>query len=162
MFERTTTADALLVSLTMVTTYTLMNVLHLTVAGVWAGWTVFMAVLVVPAARDGDLDGAALDRLTSGFARFSQIAPLVMLLTGGYMASQGLVADSLLTSLRGQLVVTMVVLWLALSALSNVASRRLATGIESIGVDRSADAVSTTFSAAGVVALALLLVGGWL
>ena len=146
----------------MVSIYTLMNVLHLMVAGVWAGWTVFMAALVVPAARDGDLDGTALDRLTAGFGRFSQVAPLVMLLTGGYMASRGVVTDSLLASLRGQLIVAMVVLWLALSALSNAASQRLTAGIESAGVDRSACDVSVAFSAAGVVALALLLVGGWL
>lgn len=146
----------------MVTTDTLMGVIHLLVAGVWAGWTVFMAALVVPAARDGHLDASALDRLTGGFARFSQVAPLVMLLTGGYMASRGFVAGTSLNSLRGQLVLTMVALWLVLSALNNVASRRLTAGIESTGAERSARSVSTMFSAAGVVALALLIVGGWL
>lgn len=146
----------------MVTLYTLMDVVHLMIAGVWAGWTVFMAVLVVPGARDGRLDASTLVWLTGRFARFSRAAPLAMLLTGGYMASRGFVADLPLNSLRGQLVMMMVVLWLVLSVLNNAASRRLSAGIESAGAEGSARDASVLFSAAGVVALGLLLVGGWL
>lgn len=146
----------------MVTVYTLMDILHVLVGGVWAGWTAFMAALIVPAARDGRLDADALDWLTGRFARFSQIAPVVMLLTGGYMASQGVVTDGPLDSLRGQLVVTMVGLWLVLSVLSNVASRRLVAGVGSDGDEPVARDTAMGFYVAGGVALALLLVGGWL
>lgn len=155
-------ADSPLVSLAMATLYTLMEILHLMIAGVWAGWTVFMAVLVVPAARDDRLDAGALVRLTHGFARISQVSPFVMLLTGGYMLSQGFITGSPLNSSQGRLVVTMVGLWVVLSVSSNVASRRLLAGIESLGVEHSARTVSTMFTVAGVAALALLFVGGWL
>ncbi|WP_248910038.1 hypothetical protein [Halocatena marina] len=139
-----------------------MDILHVLVAGVWAGWTVFMAVLVVPAARDGRLRADALSWLTGRFTRFSQIAPIVMLLTGGYMASQGAITEAPLNSLQGQLVMTMIVLWLVLSGLSNVASRRLLASVESSGVEPAARSTAMIFYVAGGVALALLLVGGWL
>ncbi|MFC4551022.1 MULTISPECIES: CopD family protein [Halorussus] len=121
-----------------------------------------MAALVVPAARDGRLGSSALVGLTERFARFSQVAPLVMLVTGGYMASLTFISDSLLKTTRGQLVLTMVGLWVVLSALTNVASRRLTADVESVGAERSARGASTAFSAAAAVALALLLVGGWI
>lgn len=139
-----------------------MDILHVLIAGVWAGWTVFMAVLVVPAARDGRLGADALSWLTGRFTRFSKIAPIVMLLTGGYMASQRAIAEAPLNSLQGQLVVTMIVLWLVLSGLSNVASRRLLAGVESSGVESAARSTAMIFDVAGGVALVLLLVGGWL
>lgn len=94
----------------MVTIYTLMDILHLVVAGVWAGWTVFMAALVVPAARDGRLGTDALGWITGWFVRVSQAAPVIMLITGGYMVSQGAITGTPLDSLRGQHVVTMVIL----------------------------------------------------
>ncbi|WP_306061795.1 hypothetical protein [Natronococcus wangiae] len=146
----------------MVRIYALMAILHVIVGGVWTGWTVFMAALIVPAARDGRFDADALSWLTGRFARFSQLAPAIMLLTGGYMASQGIVPDAPLSSLRGQLVVTMVGLWFVLSALSNAASRRLVAGVGSDGVEPAARDSAMVFYVAGGVALALLLVGGWL
>lgn len=142
--------------------YVMLRIVHLLVAGVWAGWTVFMAALVVPAARDGRLGADALGWVTGRFARFSQVAPVVMLLTGGYMIGQGFSGVSLLESFRGTLVLAMVVLWLVLSALTNVSSRRLVGSVESAGAGRAASDTSMLFSLAAVVALALLLVGGWL
>lgn len=85
-----------------------------------------------------------------------------MLLTGGYMASQGLITGSPLRSLQGQLVVTMVGLWIVLSGLTNMAGRCLTIRSESVGIERAARNTSRLFSVAGVVGLALLLVGGWL
>ncbi|HET7324221.1 MAG TPA: hypothetical protein VFJ06_07810 [Halococcus sp.] len=156
------TANARLIESVMVAIYTLMDVLHLVVAGVWAGWTMFMAALVVPVARDGRLGADALDWMTGWFVRVSQAAPVIMLLTGGYMVSQGAITGTPLDSLRGQLVVTMVVLWIVLSGLSNAAGRRLTDGIEAGGVESAAHRTTMLFYGAGVVALLLLVVGGWL
>lgn len=145
-----------------VSPYLTMRIVHLLVAGVWAGWIAFMAALVVPAARDGRLGADALGWMTGRFSRFSQVAPVVMLLTGGYMAGQAYSGVSLLGNFRGNLVLAMVVLWLVLSALTNVSSRRLVGSVESVGAERAANDASMPFYAATVVALALLLVGGWL
>ena len=162
MFERTpTTGTPLVATMVDVTPYVVMRIVHLMTAGVWAGWTVFMAALVVPAARDGRIGSDALAWLTSRFALFSKAAPLLMFLTGMYMVGQGYPVDVLLSSARGYLVLTMIGLWIILSALTNVSSRRLAGGIEVAGVERAAKTSWTLFAVAGVVALALLFVGGW-
>lgn len=142
--------------------YVAMRVLHLTTAGVWAGWTVFMAALVVPAARDERLDAGAVTLLTHRFTRFSQVAPLVMLITGGYMMSRAYADTSPLDSGRGTLVVTMVVLWLVLSVTANLAGIRLERRTDSLGVKEAAGNQRALFAVAAVVSLSLLLVGGWL
>ncbi|QLG60258.1 hypothetical protein [Halorarum salinum] len=139
-----------------------MRILHLMTAGIWAGWTVFMAVLVVPGARDGRLDPEALRWLTGQFSLLSKGAPLVTFVTGTYMVGQGYTTDALLYSSRGTLVLTMIGLWLVLSGVTNLSSRRLTGCVDEIGVERAARDARAPFAAAGVVALALLLVGGWL
>lgn len=145
-----------------VTPYVVMRIVHLMTAGVWAGWTVFMAALVVPAARDGRLGPDAVRWLTRRFTWFSMAAPLVMFLTGMYMVGQRYPTDVLLSSTRGFLVLTMIGLWIVLSATTNVSGRRLAGSIDEGGARRAAKTSSPLFTLAGVVALALLLVGGWL
>ncbi|MFC6768839.1 hypothetical protein [Natrinema soli] len=144
------------------TLYVLMRIMHLMTAGVWAGWTVFMAVLILPAARNGRLGSDALIWLTGRFSLFSKVAPVVMFLTGMYMVGQSYPTDALLGSSRGYLVLSMIGLWLALSALTNVSSRRLVGSVESTDIERAAENASGLFTVAGLVALALLLVGGWL
>lgn len=78
------------------------------------------------------------------------------------MAGRGYTVASLLNTPRGQLVLTMVGLWVILSVLSNASSQRLAGRVESISVERAARDVSLPFTVASIVALALLVVGGWL
>lgn len=139
-----------------------MRIVHLMTAGVWAGWTVFMATLVVPAARDGRFDPETLTWLTGRFSLLSTVAPLVVFLTGMYMVGEGYATDTLLTSARGQLVLTMIGLWIVLSALTNLSSRRLIDRTEAIGAREAARNGWTSFALSGVVALGLLSVGGWL
>ena len=139
-----------------------MRIVHLMTAGVWAGWTVFMAAVVVPAARDGRFDPDTLTWLTGRFSLFSKVAPLIMFFTGMYMIGEGYASDTLLTSARGQLVLTMIGLWVALSILTNVPSRRLIHRIEALGVEGAARNGWASFTLAGFVALGLLVVGGLL
>ncbi|ELZ05937.1 hypothetical protein [Natrialba asiatica] len=145
-----------------VTLYDAMRIVHLMTAGVWAGWTVFMAAVVVPTARDGCFDPDGLTRLTGRFSLFSKVAPLIMFFTGMYMIGEGYASDTLLTSARGQLVLTMIGLWIALSILTNVPSRRLIDRIEAIGVEEAARNGWLSFALAGFVSLGLLVVGGLL
>ncbi|WP_247002413.1 hypothetical protein [Halosolutus gelatinilyticus] len=145
-----------------ITLYVAMRIVHLLIAGVWTGWTVFMAALVVPAARDGYFDPDTLTWLTTRFSLFSKAAPLIMFFTGMYMIGEGYASDTLLTSFRGQLVLTMIGLWIALSFLTNVSSRRLIDSIETTTVEGATQNGWTSFTLAGVVALGLLVVGGWL
>lgn len=163
MFESIpTTHSPLVVSMAAVTPYVVMRIVHLTTAGVWAGWTVFMAALVVPAARDGRLGTDAVRWLTRRFTWLSMVAPLVMFLTGMYMVVQGYPPGVLLSSTRGYFVLTMIGLWIVLSVTTNVSGRRLTGRIDARGSKWAANTSSSLFTVAGVVAIALLLVGGWL
>lgn len=69
------------------------RIVHPMTAGVRAGWTVFVAALVVPAARDGRPGPDAVRRLTRRFSLFSKAAPLVALLSGTYVVGRGCPAD---------------------------------------------------------------------
>lgn len=138
-----------------------METLHTLFAGVWAGWALFVAVLVIPAARSGRLGADALDWLTGQYTRFSTLAAVALFVTGGHLAGTRYTAESLTGSGRGHLVLTMVVLWLVLIGFSHVARARLKRNLSS-GAEAAADGAAAPFYATGVVALALLLVAGWL
>ncbi|GKZ15972.1 CopD family protein [Haladaptatus sp. T7] len=138
-----------------------MRIVHTLFAGVWAGWTVFMAALVVPAARDGKLGADGIRWMTQQFTRFSSLSSVVLLLTGGFMAGDLYTTETLTGSSRGHLVLTMVVLWLALSGLSHMAGSRLKKNLDA-GAKQAAAGATTLFYVAGVVALGLLVVAGWL
>ncbi|GAA0235392.1 CopD family protein [Haladaptatus pallidirubidus] len=137
----------------------LMQVLHTVFAGVWAGWTLFMAVLVIPAARKGHLGTDGLRWLTKRFSRFSMLASLVLFTTGGHLAGTRYTVELLGGSSRGHLVLTMVALWFVLTGLSHAASSRLMKNLDD-GAMRAASAYATWFYAAGVVAVGLLIVAG--
>ncbi|WP_458207601.1 CopD family protein [Haladaptatus sp. NG-SE-30] len=136
-----------------------MQVFHTLFAGVWAGWTLFMAALVIPAARDGRLSADALGWMTTRFSRFSMGAALVLFVTGGHLAGTGYSFEYLLNQPRGHLILTMVALWFVLAGLSHMASSRLTKRLDD-GPVQAANANVSLFYAAGVVALGLLLVAG--
>ena len=136
-----------------------MELLHTVFAGLWAGAAVFVAALVVPAARDGRLGAEALDWLTQQYTRFSSLAALVLLATGGHLAGTRYQDGLLFETSRGHLVLTMVGLWLVLIGLSHVGRSKLSDGLSRSARD-AADDAATFFYAAGVVAVALLLVAG--
>ena len=136
-----------------------MNLLHTLFAGLWAGAAVFVAALVVPAARDGRLGAEALDWLTQQYTRFSSLAALVLLATGGHLAGTRYTSSSLFETSRGHLVLTMVALWFLLIGLSHAGRSRLSDGLSRSARD-AADDAAMFFYAAGAVAVGLLLVAG--
>ncbi len=136
-----------------------MRILHTVFAGVWAGWTVGMAALVVPAARNGHIGEDGLRWLTTQFSRFSSLSSLVMLLTGGFLAQKLYPGSSLTGSSRGHLVLTMVVLWFVLTGLAHMSSARVTKNLED-SAKSAAKKATTWFYAAGVVAVCLLIVAG--
>lgn len=127
------------------------RIIHTLFAGVWTGWTVFMAALVVPAARNGKLGADGLRWMTQQFSRFTSLASVILLLTGGLMAGTLYTTESLPGSSRGHLVLTMVVLWFVLTGLSHVGSSRVKKNLDS-GVPQAAKSATTLFYAAAVVA----------
>lgn len=136
-----------------------MRILHTVFAGIWAGGTLFMAFLVIPAAQKGHLGTDGLGWLTQRFSRFSMLSSLVLFITGGHLAGTGYTFELLGGSPRGHLVLTMVALWFVLTGLSHAASSRLTRHLDD-GAMRAAAAYATWFYAAGVVAVGLLIVAG--
>jgi putative copper export protein len=138
------------------------TLVHLLVAAVWAGSVVFVTWAVLPLARDGRLDADPLSAVAGSLRWVSRVAAVLLLLTGGHLAAVSYSTSELIGSARGHLVLTMVVLWLALTGLVEVAAGRLTDGTERQKVREPAAKARPFLLAASVVALLLLAVGGLL
>lgn len=133
-------------------------VLHVLFAGLWAGAVVLYAWRVHPALADGALAGGAADRVLDGLQWLTRLGAVVFLATGGYLAGAHFDGAALLGTAEGQLVLAMIALWVVLVALLEVATGRL-RGTDD-GLAAAAREATTLVRFSGVVALALLVVGG--
>lgn len=115
------------------------STVHLLFAGLWTGSVLFVALAGVP--ENG------IDRLR----QISRASALLLLLTGGHLAGTRYGGGALTGTTRGWAVIAMVLLWFALIGLVEVAASRY-----------EADADSSLFPAAAVVAALLLLDAGLL
>ncbi|MFC7138352.1 CopD family protein [Halosimplex aquaticum] len=139
-----------------------MYVLHLLFAGVWAGSVIFVTVAVWPTARDGTANAKPLRFVVERLRWISRVSALVLFASGGHMAGQHYNVARLTGQPRGHLVLTMVALWLALAALVEIGSSKLADGFDQKKVRQPARDAKPFFLAASVVAALLLVVGGLL
>ena len=135
-------------------------VLHTIFAGVWVGSVVFMTASVLPMAKDGLLDPEAVERASGQLTTITRLSSLLLLATGSLMASSFYTAERLFGSGSGHLVLTMVALWLVLTGLLEMTTRRLEDGLQAQRVRAPAAETETWFRAASVIGLALLTVGG--
>ena len=146
----------------MQTLDSVMRVLHMLFGGLWAGGTLFMVGLVLPAARAGKLDADALDWVARRFSYLSIASVLVMLASGGHLAGTLYTFDLLASSSRGHLVLTMVALWFVLAGLLHVGTSAMTDRLETGSAAEAAEAGRPWYLASGVVALGLLVVAGLL
>lgn len=143
------------------------RIVHQIFAAVWAGAVVYVTWAILPLARDGEFNAAPLEALSGRLTTLSRTSAVVLLLTGGHLAGSIYTFDgeggpSLFASTRGQLVIAMVLLWLALAALVEVGAKRFETGLEAKKVREPARDALPVFRAASLVALGLLVVAGLL
>lgn len=143
----------------------LSRVAHMLFAGVWAGSVCYVALAVLPLARDGAFNTTApLETLSSKLTTISRASALVLFLTGGHLAGTtyelGGGRPGLFTSTNGRLVVVMVVLWLTLAALVEIGAKRFEAGLEAKKLREPARDALPIFRAAAVVAVSLLVVAG--
>ncbi|WP_435067450.1 transporter [Haloplanus sp. C73] len=144
----------------MATIDTAINAIHLLFAGLWAGSVLFVARVVIPAARDGNLDATPLREMVGTLRTWTRVSSVVLFLTGGHLAGTRYTAETLLGSTRGYLVIAMVVLWLLLTGLVEMGSGRLVRGLDERKVREPAHSATPFFTAAAVAAVALLVIGG--
>ncbi|WP_188977699.1 CopD family protein [Halocalculus aciditolerans] len=139
--------------------YVLAVVVHLGFAGLWAGGVAFAAWAVLPSALRGDIDPQPLAAITNKLSTLTRVSAVLLLLSGGYMAVF-IGGDAFRGTTRGILVGLMVVLWLALTGLSEMACSRLRDGTDLDKVRAPAREAKTRLQAAAVLAVALLVLGG--
>jgi uncharacterized membrane protein len=137
--------------------------IHLVFAALWAGSVCFVAAVVLPLARDGAFNTTRpLEVISGKLTTVSRVSSLVLLLTGGHLAGRGYTAETLFGTLGGRLVLAMVVLWLALTALVEIGAKRLEAGLTGKKIREPARDSLTAFRAAAVAAVGLLVVAGLL
>ncbi|MDQ2053725.1 MULTISPECIES: CopD family protein [Halobellus] len=141
---------------------TVMTTLHVLVGALWVGSVVFVAGAILPAAVEGALDAAPLEKIADRLVYLSRGASVVMFLTGGHLAGTGYTIESLTGTGRGHLVLAMLALWLVFTALVEIGRSRLVGGLQEKRVRTPAKSVTTIFRAAAVVGILLLVDAGLL
>ena len=137
-------------------------VLHSLFAGLWTGSVIFVALAVLPMAREGELNAAPLRSVAGTLTRISRVSALVLLLTGSHMAATRYTGDSLTGTTGGYLVLAMVTLWLVLAATVEIGAGRLRDGTSRDKVREPAREARSFFVVAALTGALLLVVAGLL
>ena len=139
--------------------------LHFVFAAVWAGSVCYVALVVLPLARDGAFNTTKpLEELSTKLTTISRASALVLLATGAYLAHVLYTFDGpgqgLFTSTNGHLVLLKVVLWLALMGLVEAGAKRFESGLNGKKIREPANDVLPLFRAAAVTAVLLMVAAG--
>ncbi|QLG49289.1 copper resistance protein CopD [Natrinema halophilum] len=136
---------------------------HLVFAALWAGSVSFVAVVVLPLARDGEFNTThPLEAISGKLTTVSRVSSLVLFLSGSHLAGTAYTAESLFGSLNGRLVLVMVALWLALTALVEIGAKRFEAGLAGKKIREPAREALPVFRVATLVAISLLIIAGLL
>jgi hypothetical protein len=137
-------------------------VLHMIFAAALTGSVLYVALFVNPAAVTGDIGNEAFARVTSGLTTVTRASAVVLLLTGGHQAGTLYTFETLLGTGRGHLVVTMLVLWVAMTGLVEVAGSKLRDGLDAGKLREPAREARPFLRGAAVLAVLLLVDAGLL
>ncbi len=108
-----------------------MIAIHLVFAAIWIGSVTYVTFAILPLARDGGLDREPLEHMISKVLWISRIGALALLISGSHLMGTGgyFDTDQLLDTTQGLAVVAMVILWLALIVIVEIAGRRIRSGL---------------------------------
>jgi uncharacterized membrane protein len=137
-------------------------VVHLLFAALWTGSVLFAWYVVLPLARDGNLNAAPLGTVAGKLTTISRASAAVLFLTGGHMAAgaAGYTVESLTGTTQGHLVIAMIVLWFALAGLVEVGTSKLTDGTGRDKVREPAREATRFFQVGAVLAVLLLVDAG--
>jgi uncharacterized membrane protein len=131
---------------------------HVLVGAVWVGAVVFTVGAVLPVAREGRLNADPLGAIAERLRTVTRASAVLLLLTGGHLLwARGYLDGALFSSGAGHLVVTMAILWLVATGLTEVGAARLVDGTDDDKVREPAREATRLLQAAGVTG-ALILV----
>ncbi|MDY6765687.1 MAG: copper resistance protein CopD [Halobacteria archaeon] len=140
----------------------IIRVLHFLVGAGWVGYVLFMTTVVLPLAAKGSLNAGPLESMKGKLTVFSRASSVLMLLTGGYLAWVGYSVDEFASTMAGNLVLGMVVLWLVFTALIEVGGQKLSSGLRNKKVREPAYNSIMWYRAASIVGILLLIDGALL
>lgn len=138
-----------------------MAVAHMVFAGLWTGSVIFVSTGVLPAASTGELGASAVGQIAERLQWVSRISALALFITGGPLTSSQYTFGELLGTTRGYGVIVMIVLWLVLIGLVEVAGSRARNLTAATTLDLS-PGTRTLFHGAAVVSGLLLVLSGYL
>lgn len=136
--------------------------IHTIFAALWTGGTLLVAGAVLPAARRELLGEEALTLISRRFSYLTIASVLLLLFTGGHLAGTLYTFETLQSTGRGHLVLTMVGLWLILPIVLYVGFRQLTGLPPEKTVTTAATEARPWFLSASAVSIALLIVAGLL
>ncbi|MDZ7745513.1 MAG: transporter [Halobacteriales archaeon] len=137
-------------------------VLHMVFAALLTGSVLYVALAVNPIAVTGDIRPEAFGRITGQLTTITRASAVVLFLTGGHQAGNFYTIETLTGSFRGHLVLAMLVLWLVLTALVEIAGARLRRGLDADKLREPAREARPFLRAAAVLAVLLLVDAGLL
>ena len=146
---------------------TAMWVLHVVFAGVWTGSVLFVAGVVMPPAYRGEIDVDPLGEFLSKLQLLTRVSAVIFLVTGAHLVGTrytGIPPEfgALVATPSGHTVLTMFFLWLVVTGLVEVGSRRVQSGLSQRKLREPARNARRLFQAAAVFAILLLVTAGLL
>jgi len=136
--------------------------IHMIFAALWTGSVVFVTIAVLPTAMSGDGSPDPLSSMIGRLQTVSRASALLLFLTGGHLAGTLYGIDSLTASLRGNLVIAMLVLWFLLAGLVEVGASKLQDGFDEQKLLEPARKARPFLFGATAVAILLLIDAGLL
>lgn len=134
--------------------------IHVLVGGVWVGAVTFTVGGVLPVARDGRMNAEPLSAVAGTLRTITRASAVLILLTGLHLAAVGYDVASLTGSDPGYYVLTMAVLWLVATGLTEAGTGKLVAGAGDAKVREPAHEATRLLQAAAVAGGLVLLTAG--
>lgn len=136
--------------------------LHLLFGALWAGGVIFVVWRVLPLVAAGEIKIDPARKLAAGTRWLTRGGALVTLATGGHLAGALYTPAELTGTTRGYAVLGMTALWLVMAGLVEVGMSRYVDALDERKLRTAGRAATTPMRLAAVVAVLVLLLGGWL
>lgn len=134
--------------------------LHTLFGTLWAGSMLFVAAVVLPAARTGKIDPPALGVIFARFRWLTRISVLVTFVTGGHLAGTLYTTSTLSGSTAGQIVLVMLGLWLLMAAVIEIGTARAMRSVRAEKRRQPIHDVARFYAIGAVCAVGLFLTAG--
>ncbi|MFO7927002.1 MAG: transporter [Halobacteriota archaeon] len=141
---------------------TAMYTVHTAFAALWAGSVLFVALAVLPLAREGELSPEAFGSVVSNLQWVTRISAVLLFVTGGHLAGTLYTVGSLTGTPSGYLVLAMLALWLGLAAFVEIGSAKANRGVSAKKIREPARNARPFYRLAVLFAVGLLVVAGLL